>query len=120
MRFAQWVLSQIATHGYKISEGFLEPDYYVNHNRPFTQYRRFADVAKHRDDWCLSVEGWIFKNVRLYRKSKTDDMAKIHLTREERRQFIEIDKQHYRDLAIEKKRKKFLEQQAALKAQDWP
>ena len=118
IRFARFVLNDIAANGMQQVSGFMGPDYYVDSRREI--WGRFSNLAHepdNKDSWSLWIDGWIFKTVLLQRG---EERFKIDVTKEELREFVALEKAfHVRQKENARKAKEEKEARR-IAAQDWP
>ena len=118
IRFARFVLNEIAKDGMQSAEGFMGPDYYVDPRRTIGLiFRGEPSNPVDKDDWSLYIEGWIFKSVRLYRGK---DWFKIDLTKEEKREFLQAEKNLLAKQKEAARVWKEAKEARRVAAQDWP
>jgi len=114
MRFAQFVINQIKNEGYDILwDNWHETSYYVNKDR----------IRNINDNWRVCVYGFFWKTVTLTRGAilaDRDTLFNIDLTCEEKKFFINMDKEYERSIRLKQKNAKMLREFERKKAQDWP
>lgn len=117
IRFAQFVLNDIAANGMQMVDGWSS-EYYVDARRVTEgRFDLFAASPKDKDSWSLWVGGWIFTSVTLQRGP---ERHVIELTREEKKAFVELDKA-FKARQKENARLAREEKEARrVAAQDWP
>lgn len=116
--FAEFVITQIAANGMQLADSFFDGEYYVDPYRKMDgRFDSCASSPTHKDAWSLHIDGWIFKDVRLYRGP---EYFEIDLTKEQKKEFIAIEKAFVAE-AKEQERIAEVEKEARRKAaQDWP
>ena len=86
MRFAEFVLNDIAENGCNIAHGFMSEDFIVNSKREKGQYGYTASTGK--DEWNLRVTYPFLPFIRKAYLSRGPQCVKIVLTKEEHKKLI--------------------------------
>ncbi len=118
IRFARFVINDIAANGMQQVECFTGPDYYVDPRREISgRFSNLAHEPKDKDSWSLWIDGWIFKSVVLQRGP---DRFKIDVTKEELKEFVALEKAFIARRKENARKAKEEKEARRIAAQDWP
>lgn len=119
IRFAQWVIQEIAEHGIQYHDHWCSGEQYVDHRRrSLIRGGRWMDERQYIDDWTLVDRGWfIFRHAVLIRGPEN---IIIHLTNEEDKALLRIiDRKRAADRTA-KYQEELAKKERAEQGQWWP
>lgn len=117
IRFAQFVIDDIAKNGMKATHSYTGNMFYTDVRRP-DSVSGCAYPMETKDDWNLFVECFFFfYSVRLLRGK---ERVKIKLTLAEEKQLVELHKQAQAHMKQAEKNRRIAEDQMKNSMQWWP
>lgn len=120
IRFAMFVICDVAKNGCNIADGVMGGDFVVDGRRTtIKEYLYFYNDLKEKDDWNLNV-GYIFPFVRKAYLNRGPNRVKIVLTKQENKAMIEIWDEAFARLKKAQLLAKQDRQAEERRMQDWP